>query len=326
MGKINKILAFVFCAFFILASCYREFNNPLDPNYEGVPIIGNVTYETIEPDTIFFKGKIASTGGSNIWETGIAFSNSTLDPQPNKNEFSLGVLENGEFEGKVYGLTPRQVYFFRVYAKNDFGIGYSDPLVSAIDSNIRDNPILDSNIVDTTVIDTTVIDTTIVDTNIVDTIITYIEPCNNLSFFETTGYLEWNGISYDTISWSIASKGFLNNAIIAEHSGSSYKQGAIFLEFNNTFQRPGEIRFWVSSDGSSLFPSYSINGQQFKDADYDYYPVDQFGVYIDSAWMNFHIPIATAGNKNLKIIWDRYHTNSSRTFIKADEFEFREYD
>jgi uncharacterized repeat protein (TIGR02543 family) len=80
----------------------------------------SVDYETKTSTSITVKGKVLSTGGSEITAYGIAFSS--------KEDFSDDVIvrevtadENGVFLSEFEGLTPSTTYYYKVFVKSDSG-------------------------------------------------------------------------------------------------------------------------------------------------------------------------------------------------------------
>lgn len=84
--------------------------------------IHSITNETAISALI--DGTIISDGGSPITERGIVWSKG-INPTINDNKLiiSYGV---GYFKGTISGLTPNTDYFVRLFAKNIYGISYSD--------------------------------------------------------------------------------------------------------------------------------------------------------------------------------------------------------
>jgi len=99
----------------------------------GLPVWGGTQLPTVSisqtygyyTDQQAVSGNISSNGGSIITESGFCWSTSP-DPTILNNKRAWGTDQYGNFNTTITGLTPNTTYFFRTYATNAIGTGYSN--------------------------------------------------------------------------------------------------------------------------------------------------------------------------------------------------------
>ena len=93
------------------------------------PVLSVQPATDVTPTSVTLHGTIISTGGANVTEHGFqygdqvdTFDNSTVIPLTDP----VGGDGNGEYQASITGLTCNTTYYYRFYAINEIGPGYSD--------------------------------------------------------------------------------------------------------------------------------------------------------------------------------------------------------
>ncbi len=94
------------------------------------PIVITQPPTDITTTTAKLNGKISSTGGGNITESGFVFSQNPDPTIQTANKIELGAQPGAvSIEFAWSNLVPATSYFVRAYAKNSVGYGYGDNIV-----------------------------------------------------------------------------------------------------------------------------------------------------------------------------------------------------
>ena len=89
-----------------------------------IPSIKLRDSETIRNTSASVSGEITQDGGASIIEKGFCWSTS---PRPTiENEHIICGENAALYSGEITGLNPRTKYYYRAYARNECGIGYSE--------------------------------------------------------------------------------------------------------------------------------------------------------------------------------------------------------
>lgn len=93
--------------------------------YNGVPIVNSPTATTITDASASLGGTIASDGGQPITERGTLYKTSS-GVTISDNKKAEGGTATGVFSDTRTGLLPQTQYFFKAYASNSYGDGFSN--------------------------------------------------------------------------------------------------------------------------------------------------------------------------------------------------------
>lgn len=104
-----------------------------------LPLVSITDMTLIVSPVVQFFAQVLGGSGSYVIERGICWG---TNPLPTIADNHLGDAEAGEgyYSGFVNRLTPRTTYYFRAYAINEDGVGYSEQREIFTDSELPDGP------------------------------------------------------------------------------------------------------------------------------------------------------------------------------------------
>jgi hypothetical protein len=122
MVLVNSILL-VFVLFFVINGC-RKYENIYDPDIE-VPTVKTSSEATIGINSVVTGGQVLETGGIDIIERGIYYSQTAL-PDTNLKVIGTNSKGTGSFDVTLGNLNSSTQYYIRAFARNKKGIGLGD--------------------------------------------------------------------------------------------------------------------------------------------------------------------------------------------------------
>lgn len=99
------------------------------PNISGVPIVQSISIEKTGTNNPVLKGQIISHGNSPTTMYGICLSRLTNPTIENSTEHDSEQYSTDKFSFSLNTLLAGKTYFVRSYAKNSYGIAYSNVIV-----------------------------------------------------------------------------------------------------------------------------------------------------------------------------------------------------
>ncbi len=105
-------------------------------------IIYQPGFAQIQDTTVVIEGEVIKSGGIEVIQKGICYSNTT-NPNISNKKIICG-SDIGSFSAKINGLTPGNIYYCRAYATNKMGTAYSEEITFTTKSlpKITTKPIL----------------------------------------------------------------------------------------------------------------------------------------------------------------------------------------
>lgn len=99
------------------------FNTPT-----GLPVLGAGSMSEIKSTSAEYIGSLVTNGGANITEYGLCWSSDTSTPDVEKDQSMVVFVTGTKIQGTIISLAANTTYYVRAYAKNKFGIGYSEAI------------------------------------------------------------------------------------------------------------------------------------------------------------------------------------------------------
>jgi uncharacterized protein (TIGR02145 family) len=91
-----------------------------------VPVLFTETATNITSGTVTSGGQLLNSGGANVTDLGICWSNSI---NPTSADFKISyTVDSGHFISPLTGLSPATTYYVRTYATNKLGTGYGNEI------------------------------------------------------------------------------------------------------------------------------------------------------------------------------------------------------
>ena len=104
-----------------------------------LPLVSITDMTLIVSPIVQFFAKVMGNGGSYVTERGICWGTNPM-PTIADNHFADAEAGEGNYSGYVNRLTPRTTYYFRAYAINEEGVGYSEQREIFTDSELPNGP------------------------------------------------------------------------------------------------------------------------------------------------------------------------------------------
>lgn len=94
----------------------------------GLPVLGIGSMSNISSTSAVYTGSLVTNGGANIIEYGLCWSSATSAPEFEKDQSMIVFATDNKIQGTIISLEANTTYYVRAYAKNKFGIGYSEAI------------------------------------------------------------------------------------------------------------------------------------------------------------------------------------------------------
>jgi hypothetical protein len=94
---------------------------------DGIPTLGQVsgTGGSIKPNEVTIQSNVLTDGGNKVSERGFCYAETPSPTITNKRAIDASGSTSNSFSGTIKGLKSNTTYYFRSYAQNAKGVGYS---------------------------------------------------------------------------------------------------------------------------------------------------------------------------------------------------------